>query len=115
MKRLTVDLVVTGDEGAALDTAADAVRQGQRVLVVLPTGTASGAARFRRICGAAAGGIDLAANLTVITNAEVVCVDGVRAVEAVLIRHRRTGRVDGVNASAFRCCDVRERSGPPAA
>ena len=31
----TVDLVVTGDESAAVATAVDAVRRGQRVLVVL--------------------------------------------------------------------------------
>ena len=35
------------------------------------------------------------------TNAEVVCVDGVDGVEAVVIRHSRTGRLSAVNASAF--------------
>ncbi len=36
------------------------------------------------------------------TNAEVVCVDGLpHRVEAVVIRHVRTGRLHAVNASAF--------------
>jgi len=39
------------------------------------------------------------------TNAEVVCVDGVDGVEAVVIRHARTGRLCAVNASAFPSCD----------
>jgi hypothetical protein len=40
------------------------------------------------------------------TNAEVVCVDGVERVEAVIIRYARTGRLFAVNASAFVSCDV---------
>jgi hypothetical protein len=39
------------------------------------------------------------------TNAEVVCVDGVEGVEAVVIRDVRTGRLRAVNASAFLSCD----------
>jgi arsenate reductase (thioredoxin) len=39
--------------------------------------------------------------LTVMTNAEVVCVDGVDGVEAVVIRDRRTARLSAVTASAF--------------
>ena len=35
------------------------------------------------------------------TSAEVVCVDGVDAVEAVVVRHAPTGRLSAVNASAF--------------
>ena len=35
------------------------------------------------------------------TRAEVVCVDGVDGVEAVVIRHAPTGRLSAVNASAF--------------
>jgi hypothetical protein len=34
-------------------------------------------------------------------HAEVVCVDGVDGVEAVVIRHAGTGRLYAVNASAF--------------
>jgi hypothetical protein len=36
------------------------------------------------------------------SHAEVVCVDGIDGVEAVVIRHRRIGRLSAVNASAFR-------------
>src|SRR5262245_56043625 len=39
------------------------------------------------------------------TNAEVVCVDGVRGVEAVVVRYTRTGRQCAVNTSAFLSCD----------
>ena len=35
MKSSTVDLVVTGDERAAVDAAVNVLRHGQRVLVVL--------------------------------------------------------------------------------
>jgi hypothetical protein len=38
-------------------------------------------------------------------NAEVVCVDGVDGVEAVVIRDVQTGRLHGVNTSAFVSCD----------
>lgn len=39
-----------------------------------------------------------------LTDAEVVCVDGVAGVEVVVIRHARTGRLCAVNASAFLEC-----------
>ena len=39
--------------------------------------------------------------LSVIRGAEVVCADGVDGVEAVVIRHKLTGRLSAVNASAF--------------
>ena len=52
------------------------------------------APRVRRLCRAAEG------QLTVMTNAEVVCVDGVHGVEAVVVRYTRTGRLCAVNASA---------------
>jgi hypothetical protein len=37
----------------------------------------------------------------VLTNVEVVCVDGIAGVEVVVLRHRRTGRLSAVNASTF--------------
>jgi hypothetical protein len=43
--------------------------------------------------------------LTVRTNAEVVCVDGVGGVEAVVVRYARTGRLCAVNTSAFLSCN----------
>src|SRR5688572_1332466 len=99
MKGLTVDLVVTGDESAAVAEAVDAVRRGQRVLVVLRSGGPRVVPRLRRLCQAAK------SQLTVMTNAEVVCVDGVGGVEAVIVRYIRTGRVRGVNTTAFLSCD----------
>ena len=41
-----------------------------------------------------------AGQLRVIAGAEVVCVDGVDAVEAVVVHHAPTGRLSAVNASA---------------
>ena len=100
MKSSTVDLVVTGDERAALAAALDAARRGHRVLVVLRAGDRQAVSRLRGVCRAAQ------RQLTVMTNAEVVCVDGVDGVEAVVIRQARTGRLSAVNASAFLACDA---------
>jgi hypothetical protein len=74
----------------------------ERVLVVLRSGGARTARRFRRsvLRAANANGGQLA----VMTNAEVVCADGVDGVEAVVIRRRRTGRLCAVSASAFLSC-----------
>jgi thioredoxin reductase len=99
MKRSTVDLVVTGDETAAAAAAVDAVRCGQRVLVVFRSAGLRTVPRLRRLCR---GG---KSRLRVLTNAEVVCVDGVDGVEAVVLRYTRTGRLCAVNASAFRSYD----------
>ncbi len=100
MKSSTVDLVVTGDERAALAAALDAARRGHRVLVVLRAGDRQAVSRLRGVCRAAQ------RQLTVMTNAEVVCVDGVDGVEAVVIRQARTGRLSAGNASAFLACDA---------
>jgi hypothetical protein len=54
--------------------------------------------RLRRACRAAHAENS---QLTVMTNAEVVCVDGVHGVEAiVVVRSKRTGRLSAVNARA---------------
>ncbi len=99
MKGSTVDLVVTGDESAAVAAAVDAVRRGQRVLVVLRSGGPRVVPRLRRLCRAAK------SQLTVMTTAEVVCVDGVGGVETVVVRYTRTGRLCAVNTSAFLSVD----------
>ena len=93
----TVDLVVTGTGGAALAAAADALQRGRRVLVVLRAGQVE-RGLLRRL-GAATHGED--GRMTVMLHSEVVCVDGVGGVEAIVIRHVPTGRLCGVNASAF--------------
>lgn len=41
----------------------------------------------------------------VMANAEIACVEAIDRVEAVVIRHTRTGRLSAVNASAFVSCD----------
>ena len=103
MRNSTVDIVLAGNEGAVLDAAMQAVRHGQRVLLVLRNGNARVvSSRMRRMCRAE-NAED--AEVTVMTNAEVVCVDGVDGVEAVVIRDVRTGRLHGVNTSAFVSCD----------
>ena len=96
----TVDLVIgAGDNRAARAPAIDALRRGQRVLVVLRSADARVARRLRRALlettGADGG------RLRVMMSAEVVCADGVDGVEAVVIRHVATGHLSAVNASAF--------------
>jgi hypothetical protein len=92
---------VTGDERAAVAAAVDAVRRGQRVLVVLRSGGSQRVAHLRRLCRAAKG------QVTVMTSAEVACVGGV---EGVVVRYPRTGRLCAINTPAFLSCDA---STPP--
>ena len=98
----TVDLVIAARDSTAPAAAADALRQGRRVLVVLPSADARAARGLRRSLRKTARS---GSQLTVMTNAEVVCVAGVDAVEAVVVRHLPTGRLQAVNASAFVSCD----------
>lgn len=98
----TVDLVLAGGGKALLAAALEAIRSGQRLLVVLRPGDERAARRLRRALGRAVS--PGPRRVSVLTGAEVVCADGVGGVEAVLLRHVRTGRVSAVNASAFRSC-----------
>ena len=99
----TVDLVISGDGGAALAAAVEALQRGRRVLIVLRSRGARLRRCFRRrVCRIAKAE---AHQVTVMTSAEVVCVDGVDGVEAVVIRYVTTGRLCAVNASAFLSCD----------
>jgi thioredoxin reductase len=99
----TVDLVIAGDGSAARAAAVGALERGRRVLVVVRSGGAQRARRLRRdlrdTTGAGPG------QLEVMADAEVVCVDGVGRVEAVVVRHSPTGRVSAVNASAYLAFD----------
>ena len=95
----TVDLVISGDGRAARAAAVDALRCGGRVLIVLRSDDARQAQRLRRFLLETAGADS--GQLRVMANAEVVCVDGVDGVEAVVVRHATTGRLSAVNASAF--------------
>ena len=95
----SVDLVVDGDGSAVCAAAAGVLRRRQCALVVLRAGDRRTARRCRRrFCKAA--NADLA-RVTVRTHAEVVCVDGVGGVGAVVIRDTRTGRLSAVNTPAF--------------
>jgi shikimate 5-dehydrogenase len=102
----TVDLVIAGAGGAVRAAAVSALRRGQRILVVLRSADARAARRLRRTLrrtiGAGCG------QLRVLTSAEVVCVDGVDGVEAVVVRHAPTDHLSAVNASAFLCCDAQK-------
>lgn len=102
----TVDLVVDGGGRAALAGATDALKRGRRVLIVLG-GDAREGRRVRRAVWKVLNRDT--SQVTVITNAEVVCVDGVDGVEAVVIRYARTGRLYAVNASAFQTEEGYER------
>jgi thioredoxin reductase len=99
----TVDLVIAGDGSAARAAAVDALQRGRRVLLVLRSTHARLATRLRRdLCKTAGANTR---QVTVMRRAEVVCVDGVEGVEAVVIRYARTGRLCAVNASRFLSCE----------
>ena len=101
----TVDLVISGDGRAARAAAVDALRCGGRVLIVLRSDDARQAQRLRRYLRKTAG--PDSGQLRVMAGAEVVCVDGVDGVEAVVVRHAPTGRLSAVNASAFVSFDAK--------
>lgn len=98
----TVDLVISGDGPDAHALAIDALRRGVRVLVILRA-DAKKAQQVRRSLGQAAGAT--AGRLRVIASGEVVCVDGVDAVEVVVVRYASTGRLVAVNASSYTSFD----------
>jgi thioredoxin reductase len=95
----TVNLVIVGAHPAAAAAAIESARRGMRVLVVMRSRRTGVAGRLRRALRAA--GESVRRQVTVLTGAEVVCVDGVHSVEAVVIRRVQTGRLIAVNASAI--------------
>ncbi len=103
----TFDLVIAGGGSAARAAAVSALQRGQRVLVVLRSADARIGQRFRRSV-LRTEGVD-GSRLRVMTGAEVVCVDGVDGVEAVVVRHVSTGHLSAVNAPAFLSCDRSEQ------
>ena len=70
-----------------------------RVLVVIGSTRVPLIRRLRQALRAA--GTRVRRRVTVFTNAEVVCVDGLHRVEAVIVRRIGSGRLIGVNASAI--------------
>lgn len=103
----TVDLVVVGSHRSARDAALDAAQRGLRVLVVIRATRGRSGARLRDALRKAGHG--LRRRVSVMTGAEVVCVDGVRSVEAVVVRRVRTGRLVAFNASAIVTAERRAR------
>jgi thioredoxin reductase len=95
----TVDLVISGAGRAVRAAAVNALRSGRGVLIVVRSGDARQAQQLRRSLRKAAG--PDSGPLRVMASAEVVCVDGVDAVEAVVVRQVTTGRLLAVNASEF--------------
>jgi thioredoxin reductase len=99
----TVDLVIVGEGGSVRDCIIDALKSGRRVLVVMRAADARAGRRLRAWLRRRE--IGCGGQLMVMTEADVVCVDGVGGIEAVVIRHARSGRVCAVNASALLCCN----------
>src|SRR5262245_32455227 len=100
----TVDLVIVGLTAAGTAAAIDAARQGRRVLVVEPLWSPAARRRLRR--AGTKVGRGLPRQVSVVMGVDVVCVDGANCVEAVVMRHVRTGRLVAVNASDILVADV---------
>lgn len=100
----TVDLVIFCDRAGPsafrrmCPAVADAIHRGRRILVVLRSGDRRVRTRLRQCLAPAA---VARGQLSIVSNADIVCVDGVERVEAVVLRYRKTGRVLAVNASEF--------------
>ena len=94
----TVDVVIIGLTAVARAAAIDGARRGRRVLVV-------GELRDNRYCQQLRRSLDAAGDgcrrrVSMLTGVEVLSVDGTTAIEVVLLRHVKTGRLIGVNTSA---------------
>jgi thioredoxin reductase len=88
----TVDVIVVGGGRGAVAAAIERAQRQLRVMVVVRSRQSERARRIRQA-------INGDKRIEVVTGAEVACVDGVNAVEAVVIRDLRTGRLTGVNAT----------------
>lgn len=93
----TVDLVIVGMSAAARAAAIDAARRRRRVLVVGESRDDGYCQQLRRSLDAAGDGCR--GRVSMLTGVEVVSVDGTTAVEVVLLRQVKTGRLIGVNTS----------------
>jgi hypothetical protein len=96
---LTVDLVIVGMTAAAAAAATEAARCGKRVLVVGRSKDACYCRDLRRTLDAAGDGCR--GCVSMLAGFEVVSVDGISAVEVVLIRRVKTGCLIGINAGAI--------------
>lgn len=95
----TVDIVIVGANAKALAAAIESARRGRRVLMVVRSQAADLRRRLRRSLRAA--GAAVSQRVSILSGAEVECVAGVRAVEAVLLRRIGSNRGVDVNASAL--------------
>jgi hypothetical protein len=95
----TVDLVIVGMTASAADAAVDAASRGQRVLVIGESKNARYCRRLRRALDAAGDGCR--ERVTMLAGFEVISIDGIGAVEVVLVRNIRTGGLIGVNTGAM--------------
>lgn len=93
----SVDVAIAGADEAAIVETIDAARSGMRVLVVLRSNCARIVRRLRRAIRAA--GV-MASRVTIVTGAEIACVDGVNAVEAIVVRRITTGQLLAFNTSS---------------
>jgi thioredoxin reductase len=83
-----VDLVIVGAHPAAMAAAIDAAPRGMHVIVVMRSRRVRFGRRLRRSLRATREGLQR--QVTVLTGAEGVCVDGIHSVEAVVMAARRS-------------------------
>lgn len=95
----TTDLVIVGMTDAAAAAAADAARGGIHVLIVGESQNARYGRDLRRTLEAAGGGCR--ERVSILAGFEVISVDGIGAVEVVLIRNMKTGHLIGINTGAM--------------
>lgn len=93
----TVDLVIVGLTDAGSAAAVDAARRGERVLVVSDARDTSPFRGLRRALKAA--GTGCSERVSLLAGVEIVSIDGKNAVEVVLLRQIKTGRLLGINTS----------------
>ena len=104
----TIDVVIVGANAAAIAATADSVSRGLRVLLVIRPRLAGLSRELRQTLRLIR--VSSRRQVTVASGAEVACVDGVGTIEAVVVRHVRTGRLTGFNASALLDFGERGRS-----
>ena len=95
----TADLVVVGMTDAAAVAATDAARRGNHVLILAESQNACYRRGLRRMLDAAGAGCR--DRVSILAGFDVASVDGIGAIEVVLIRNVRTGHLIGINTGAM--------------
>ena len=106
-----VELVIVGMTPDAGRAAVAAAREGRRVLVVDRSTDRGIVRRFRRSLEDADA---VLRRIVIVSGVEVVCVDGIHEVEAVLLRRLESGMLIGINARAVLVSDRAQFGGLPA-